>query len=321
MPVAWSRSTAMPSSLKVPAASAPLRRASRPSWNDSSPEVGQPATDRASAITSSTIPIRSPSRSSVSDGVGQPAALVIERRGQPGEAAHVGQQDLRVRVRDQVVRVGQPQEHLRRRLPAEATLPHRGHRLERVAEATDERCGLRRQRARQGLDGEARIGPDRVRAHQAVEVGHQAPKGGVEPPGRGPLRLDHRLEAGVEQLLLVGGEGLEERVLGREPLVERRSGHARGGRDRRHRELPGTPLGDHPARGGQDRLHARGAPGRRVPHGPDHYTVAGNCKARAPLQKVRRVSRSTDRSTGANCEHRLRHRWHRPHRRQRLSSS
>ena len=72
----------MPSSLKDPAASAPSRSATRPSWKDSSPRSVSPVRDRASAITSSTVP--SFSRRGV-DGIGQPAALVIERRDSPAK--------------------------------------------------------------------------------------------------------------------------------------------------------------------------------------------------------------------------------------------
>ena len=41
-PIAWSRSTAMPSSLNEPACSAPSSRATSPSWNESSPRSVQP---------------------------------------------------------------------------------------------------------------------------------------------------------------------------------------------------------------------------------------------------------------------------------------
>ncbi len=79
-PIAWSRSTAIPSSLNDPAASAPSSSATSPSWNDSSPRSVRPVRDLASAITSSAPSIDPP----VVVG-GQAVALVIERRGSPAK--------------------------------------------------------------------------------------------------------------------------------------------------------------------------------------------------------------------------------------------
>ena len=134
---------------------------------------------------------------------------------------------------------------------------HRRHLLERVAEESDERVDLARQRAREELQRELRIGADRIRAHQSVEIGDDVVQRRVELARRTAVGVDHRPQTEVELFFLVRTDGDQEVFLGREPPVQRGARHARGRGDRRQRQLFRPALDDRPSGRGEDRLPAR----------------------------------------------------------------
>ena len=97
----------------------------------------------------------------------------------PGEAANVRKQFDRIGMRDEVVRIHEPEKNFCGLLSNQIARCDRRDRVEPLAEKANERLGARADRVRERLNGEGRIGPDGVGAHQVVEIGDEQPQCGV----------------------------------------------------------------------------------------------------------------------------------------------